>query len=67
MQRRSTYDMLEVIERFLSYTGIPKDTFGRLTVNDANLIRKLRRGEQLTDEAETRIMSFMQNYEDAKE
>jgi hypothetical protein len=59
--------MLEIIERFLSYTAIRPDTFGRLTVNDPNLLHKLRRGERLTDEAEACIMTFMQNYEDAKE
>lgn len=52
--------------RFLEYTGIKGDTFGRLTVNDPYLMEKLRSGQTLTEEAEMRIVNFMQNYEDAK-
>lgn len=58
--------MLETIERFLAYTGIARETFGRLTVNDPKLMMKLIRGKELTDDAECRIMTFMHNYEDAK-
>lgn len=58
--------MLEMIQRFLKYTAIRPDTFGRLTVNDPNLIEKLKRGLILTDEAERAILSFMHHYEDAK-
>lgn len=58
--------MLEIIERFLKHTGIKRDTFGRLTVNDPWLIEKMRNGYQLSDEAETIILTFITNYEDAK-
>jgi hypothetical protein len=52
--------------RFLGYTGIKPDTFGRLTINDPHLIPKLRAGRELESETELRILTFMQNYEDFK-
>lgn len=59
--------MLEMIVSFLRYTGIPPDTFGRLTVNDPNLVPKLKEGRELSRAAQDQILSFMHNYEDAKE
>lgn len=59
--------MLELIQRFIDYTGIHPETFGRLTVNDARLVDKLRDGQTLTDEAQGHILTFMHNYEDTKE
>jgi hypothetical protein len=56
--------MFELIQRFLKYTGIHPETFGRLTVNDPNLMYKLERGDELDDEAERMVLTFMQNYED---
>lgn len=59
--------VLEQIERFLCYTAIKEDTFGRLVMNDPHLIAKLREGATLKDDAAMRIMGFMQRYEDAKD
>jgi hypothetical protein len=59
--------MLELIISFLKYTGIRPETFGRLVLNDHNLVAKLQEGMQLTNEAEEAILSFMNRYEDAKE
>jgi hypothetical protein len=56
--------VFELIQRFLKYTGIHPETFGRLTVNDPNLLYKLERGDELDDEAERMVLTFMQNYED---
>jgi hypothetical protein len=59
--------MFELIQRFLKFTGIHEETFGRLTLNDPNLMYKLERGEALSDEAELRVLKFMQTYEDERE
>jgi hypothetical protein len=59
--------MLEMIVSFLRYTGIRPDTFGRLTVNDPNLVSKLKEGRELSTEAQEQILWFMHKYEDAKE
>jgi hypothetical protein len=56
--------MYEHIQRFLKYSGIHPETFGRLTVNDPNLLYKLERGDELDDEAERMVLTFMHNYED---
>lgn len=59
--------MFEMVTSFLKYTGIKEDTFGRLVLNDAWLVEKLRRGLELTDEAQAAVIEFMNRYEDAKE
>jgi hypothetical protein len=59
--------VLELIERFLAYTGIHPDTFGRLTVNNPELVYRLRMGETIDKDAEEMILTFMQRYEDMKE
>jgi hypothetical protein len=59
--------VLEIILRFLTFTGIKKDTFGRLAAGDPDIIYRLEHGERMTEEAELRVISFIENYERAKE
>jgi len=59
--------MLEYIMEFLRFTGIHPETFGRLSVNDPDLIYKLQNPEfKLFDDARQRILNFIHDYEDAK-
>jgi len=58
--------LLDDIEAFLCFTGIRPGTFGRLALNDVNLMFKLGQGQQLSDDAVNRVRLFMQGYEDAK-
>lgn len=59
--------MLELIIRFLGWTGIHPETFGRLTVNNPDLVYRLEDPDfALHQEAQERILDFMHNYEDAK-
>jgi hypothetical protein len=51
---------------FLRHTAIREETFGRLTLNDPNLVDKLRRGLVMDDQSQVRVMAFMQRYEDSK-
>jgi hypothetical protein len=59
--------VFELVISFLKYTGLKPETFGRLTVNDADLVWKLEQGMQFEDEVNETILRFMQRYEDAKE
>lgn len=52
---------------FLRFTGIHPETFGRLAVNDPNLVYRLENPDfALYQESQERILDFMHNYEDAK-
>jgi hypothetical protein len=59
--------VFELVINFLKYTGLKPETFGRLTVNDADLVWKLEQGMQFEDEVNETILRFIQRYEDAKE
>jgi hypothetical protein len=56
----------EMIASFLRYTGIRPETFGRLTLNDPNLLPKLKAGHELNQDAAERVIQFMNRYEDGK-
>jgi hypothetical protein len=54
------------IERFLRASGIPPTTFGRLAVNDPQLIRDLRNGRELRPVTIRRIEAFIAAAEQAR-
>lgn len=58
--------MLELVKRFLKVTGIHPETFGRLVLNDADLVYRLKAGEKLDKTERRLIIDFIQNYEDIK-
>jgi hypothetical protein len=47
------------VHKFVSETGISEGRFGRLTVNDAKLIARLRAGKDVTTANLDKIYAFM--------
>lgn len=57
--------MIEIIREFLKATGISEAAFGALTMNDVQLVDKIRRGKPLTEDARNRVLLFIENYDEA--
>lgn len=51
--------MLVKVDRFLRASGMSAARFGRLAVNDANLVPDLRRGRNLRPPTMARIEAFI--------
>lgn len=58
--------MLKVIEEFLKRTGIKPETFGLLTINDQDMVFRLRRSEYLSDDEWGHVLMFIQKYDEIK-
>jgi hypothetical protein len=59
--------VFELVVRFLEYTGIKPETFGRLVFNDADFVWKLEQGFEYDDEVNETILDFIHRYQDARQ
>lgn len=51
--------LLADIERFLSDTGMGASYFGKASINNSELVRRLRHGGRVWPETEARVRAFM--------
>ena len=58
----SDADILNEVEAFCSKHELPRTTFGRAAIGDANLIDDLREGRELRRATEAKVRTFMATY-----
>lgn len=54
---------LSGVQRFRKPYNMPETTFGRLAVNDPNLVKQLRAGARIGERRQARIEEFMKEYQ----
>ena len=58
-------DLLPVVEKFLSDTGMTPTVFGRLAMRDPVFVRDLRAGRELRRKSRDRVLHFIAQYRKA--
>lgn len=53
--------LLNIVERHLARTGISPSRFGRMIAGDPRLVFDMRRGRQINEELEERLLSITQS------
>ena len=54
------HPILEEVEAFLAQTGMSASYFGRLAVNNSELVKRLRNGQDITWRTSCRVREFME-------
>lgn len=57
-------DMLAMVQEYLTRTGLPETLFGRLAINDPQLVRDMRRGRDPRPATRARIERFIATHTD---
>lgn len=55
-------DLLKDIRRFLQKTGMSPSYFGKLAVNNSELVRRLEGGQTVTLPTDRRVRAFIRDY-----
>jgi DNA-binding response OmpR family regulator len=59
MEHTPEHKLIKRIEAFLTRSGMAPTEFGKLAVNDGNLIAQLKSGRELRSRTKSRVLSFI--------
>ena len=63
---KTSKELLATIEDFINVNNMSASTFGRLAINNPSLVFNLRKGCQVLETTQNRILAFINNYTEQK-